>query len=365
MANALPYFPFYPRDFVVDVQHMPAEAVGAYMLILCAAWNNGDRPGYLPNDPEVLAPIGKLSRAAWGRCGKLILGALKVSEDGAWVYSKRMVIEWEKVAAKCAQASEAGKASAASKAARRAGDVQRPLSERLTAVPAPPNDRTNGEPTAGERGGNEAEADPKASSGKSISLDGKGVSTCATPANTGSVPASATTPAEAGTTATWNGSRFRDVWLEVTMKPCTYERTFLGEIADHVRESERLRAKRKSEPERDPAVRAGELIRAFAAYVAACEAARVLRPELRPEPLLRSHFEKCERIADGEATASDIARRKSENRSVPLGRGPAPRPSAERDPGGARWRKDVEAAEAGAGAGAEALKQMKKNGGEG
>jgi uncharacterized protein YdaU (DUF1376 family) len=114
MANQAPAFQFFPRDFVADVQHMSAEQVGAYMLILCAAWNS-ERPGHLPNDPEILAPIGKLDTKGWKRCEKALMRSLKVTEDGAWVYSKRMVEVWQEHEAYRASASEAGKKGAAAR----------------------------------------------------------------------------------------------------------------------------------------------------------------------------------------------------------------------------------------------------------
>lgn len=115
MANERPSFQFYPRDFLADTTDMTAEEVGAYWLILCRAWMTTDRPGYLPNDPELLARLGRIPAKRWPACAKAITGALKVTDDGKHVYSKRMAEEWQKQNQHKATASENGKKGAAAR----------------------------------------------------------------------------------------------------------------------------------------------------------------------------------------------------------------------------------------------------------
>lgn len=114
MANESPAFRFYPRDFIADTLHMTAEEIGGYLLLLCVAWH-ADRPGYIPNDEELLAKNARMTSKAWARCRKAILGCLKVTDDGAWVYSKRMDAERQKQIAFSSQKSDAGKKGAAKK----------------------------------------------------------------------------------------------------------------------------------------------------------------------------------------------------------------------------------------------------------
>lgn len=114
MANESPAFRFYPRDFIADTLHMTAEEIGGYLLLLCVAWH-ADRPGYIPNDEELLAKNARMTSKAWARCRKAILGCLKVTDDGAWVYSKRMDAERQKQIAFSSRKSEAGKKGAAKK----------------------------------------------------------------------------------------------------------------------------------------------------------------------------------------------------------------------------------------------------------
>jgi uncharacterized protein YdaU (DUF1376 family) len=111
MANESPAFQFYPRDFVADTLHMTAEEIGGYLLILCVAWH-ADRPGYVPLDEDLLAKNARMTPKQWQRCRKAILGCLKITDDGAWVYSKRMDAERQKQIAYASQKSEAGKKGA-------------------------------------------------------------------------------------------------------------------------------------------------------------------------------------------------------------------------------------------------------------
>lgn len=170
MANKSPAFQFYPRDFVFDTQSWTAEEVGAYMLILCSAWNS-DRPGHLPNDPRQLARHGRLSAKQWSRCAPAIMSQLKVTDDGAWVYSKRMVEVYEEQEANRRQASEAGKRSAEARAQRKANEnpttVERPLNDRSAPVGVPLERTTNDAPAHDIRNANSASASASAASSPS------------------------------------------------------------------------------------------------------------------------------------------------------------------------------------------------------
>ncbi len=58
-----PVWPFSIGDYMQDTVTLSAEEHGAYLLLLMAQWSNGGVP--LPNDPEILARICRLSKRRW------------------------------------------------------------------------------------------------------------------------------------------------------------------------------------------------------------------------------------------------------------------------------------------------------------
>ena len=48
-----PSFDFFPDDFIAGTYHLPAEAVGIYVRLLCYQWNNGS----IPSDENELARV--------------------------------------------------------------------------------------------------------------------------------------------------------------------------------------------------------------------------------------------------------------------------------------------------------------------
>jgi uncharacterized protein YdaU (DUF1376 family) len=49
----LPYFKFYPTDFLLGIAYMTNAEIGAYIKLLCYQWNKG----YLPNDMTILEKL--------------------------------------------------------------------------------------------------------------------------------------------------------------------------------------------------------------------------------------------------------------------------------------------------------------------
>ncbi len=108
-------------DPLVDI--MTPEELGGYFRLLLVSWQQ-DEPGYLPNDPAMLASWSRLG-AKWGKAGPAILRCFRVADDGR-LYQKRMV----QVAANAAEYREKqrvkGVASAAARNANRGSTVVQP-----------------------------------------------------------------------------------------------------------------------------------------------------------------------------------------------------------------------------------------------
>lgn len=119
-----PSFDFFPDDFIAGTYHLPAEAVGIYVRLLCFQWNNGS----IPNDPGQLARIAGVDADAMrthmptimlkfvpDECGTLKNARLERERD-----HKLSVIEKSKQAADTRWAKEKARkeAEAAAKLAR-------------------------------------------------------------------------------------------------------------------------------------------------------------------------------------------------------------------------------------------------------
>lgn len=93
-----PAFRFYPSDFMgsPDVQAMDLHEVGAYILLLCTAWQM-ERHGYLPDDDDRLRRWARMSRDQWTQSRDVLLAKFPVVEPGFRANS-RMVTEAEKQA---------------------------------------------------------------------------------------------------------------------------------------------------------------------------------------------------------------------------------------------------------------------------
>lgn len=95
-----PYFKFYPSDWLSDssVQFMSLEEEGAYIRLLCYAWNEGDNCG-LPDDDKFISRLLKVSTRKWGKLKEILfLGNHAVFEkksDGL-MHNKRLDEEWSK-----------------------------------------------------------------------------------------------------------------------------------------------------------------------------------------------------------------------------------------------------------------------------
>ena len=123
-----PAFQFYPQDFISDlnVQVMPTEAIGAYILLLCHDWIEGG----IPDDDRILAIITKtgdgwvnIKEHLFNTCSPLF------KKRGNRYYNARLNKERQKQLAYRKAKSEAGKASVKARRAR-ASKAKKSLDEK-------------------------------------------------------------------------------------------------------------------------------------------------------------------------------------------------------------------------------------------
>ena len=74
-----PMLPLYTDAFIADTQHLSTEEVGAYMLMLMAAWRSPNCT--LPNDDAYLAAITRLGTRRWKRCRNTLLAFWRQESD--------------------------------------------------------------------------------------------------------------------------------------------------------------------------------------------------------------------------------------------------------------------------------------------
>jgi uncharacterized protein YdaU (DUF1376 family) len=91
-----PFFAFYPADFANDihVEAMSTLQVGAYMLLLCKAWQ-AEPPASLPNDDQILARLARLDPEVWAEVKAAVLVPFRLGTDGR-LHSKRLRLEYDR-----------------------------------------------------------------------------------------------------------------------------------------------------------------------------------------------------------------------------------------------------------------------------
>jgi uncharacterized protein YdaU (DUF1376 family) len=71
-----PSFDFFPDDFIAGTYHLPADAVGIYVRLLCYQWNNGS----IPSDENELARVAGVDADAMRTHMRTVM--LKFMPDG-------------------------------------------------------------------------------------------------------------------------------------------------------------------------------------------------------------------------------------------------------------------------------------------
>ena len=142
MADKSPAFQFYPRDFLANdaVSMMTNEQIGAYVLLLCHAWQ---RPEGLPLE---MGPLSKLARCPQRRFEQSIWPTVRerfVSTETGWK-NDRLEDERRKQCDFREAASRAGKRSGE---ARQRTSVERPLNDRSDSVDVSLERKANGNAT--------------------------------------------------------------------------------------------------------------------------------------------------------------------------------------------------------------------------
>lgn len=103
-----PAFLFDPVDFASDgvVEAMTTEEVGAYMLLMCKAWQESV-PATIPDDDAILAKWSRLTPKAWKKARPAVLRAWTQTEDGRWL-QKRLRASYDRAVDAMQKRSQAG-----------------------------------------------------------------------------------------------------------------------------------------------------------------------------------------------------------------------------------------------------------------
>lgn len=113
--NHPPAFLFDPVDFANDgvVEAMTTEEVGAYILLMCKAWQE-PIPATIPDDDRILAKWARMTPKAWKQARPAVLRAWTHTEDGRWI-QKRLRSSYEKAVEAMRKRSQASATAAAAR----------------------------------------------------------------------------------------------------------------------------------------------------------------------------------------------------------------------------------------------------------
>ena len=93
-----PRFDLYPLDFIgsIDCCKMTLEQFGLFTWMLYHSWVFGERPCHLPNDPETIVFLLRINSESFDRCWPVVSKKWVETEDGKFIYNKRLLSEYEK-----------------------------------------------------------------------------------------------------------------------------------------------------------------------------------------------------------------------------------------------------------------------------
>ena len=78
------WMPLYVSDYLSDTMHLTTEQHGAFLLLLMAAWKSDAR---LPNDPEQLQAICRMTPAKWKASEPILKSFFFVTSD-YWINNR-------------------------------------------------------------------------------------------------------------------------------------------------------------------------------------------------------------------------------------------------------------------------------------
>lgn len=109
---SIPYFAFYPKDWLADTGHLSYEERGVYFDLLCHMWVRADASCSLPADDQFLANLLHLPLAKWRKLRTTLIGGpapVLVVLDGQ-VVNKRLAQEFAIAQQKSAKATHSARA---------------------------------------------------------------------------------------------------------------------------------------------------------------------------------------------------------------------------------------------------------------
>jgi uncharacterized protein YdaU (DUF1376 family) len=116
-----PSFDFFPDDFIAGTYHLPAEAVGIYVRLLCYQWNNGS----IPSDENELARVAGVDADAMRTHMRTVMLKFVPDECGG-LKNTRMEREREHKLSVIEKSKSAADSRWTKEKARKAADAARP-----------------------------------------------------------------------------------------------------------------------------------------------------------------------------------------------------------------------------------------------
>ena len=115
MSKKSPAFQFYAKDFLTGTTAMSNAATGAYIRLLCHAWD-GNPICTLPADDYSLFKLsGADSPEEWKQYREVVLSKFRKTEDGKRLVNDRLMEYFKELAAHHEEKTERGKKGAAAR----------------------------------------------------------------------------------------------------------------------------------------------------------------------------------------------------------------------------------------------------------
>lgn len=78
------WMPLYVSDYLADTTHLTTEQHGAYLLLIMTAWKFDAK---LPNDPQQLQAITRMSAQKWAASEKILSAFFYVTPE-YWIHNR-------------------------------------------------------------------------------------------------------------------------------------------------------------------------------------------------------------------------------------------------------------------------------------